>query len=277
MLKRIITAVVALAAFIPVCIYSHTQIFPIAMAFLCTVGTVEMLRCVGIRHIPVWVSSLIFAVSSPLFVRIAGNTGLFITVFCAAAFCYFSIVSASAVFSHGTLDITAAYTSYAMVLYIVSSFTSIVLLRDSHFGNILYILAFLGPWISDSAAYFCGRAFGHIKLIPDVSPKKTVAGCLGGLVFTGIVFDLYALVAVRYLNVAISPSYPLLFAVGVLVSVISQLGDLIASLVKRRYDIKDYGRIFPGHGGVMDRFDSVLLTAPLLLAVAELSAYINIF
>ena len=61
-----------------------------------------------------------------------------------------------------------------------------------------------------------------------------------------------------------------------LVSAISQLGDLIASLVKRRYDIKDYGRIFPGHGGVMDRFDSVLITAPLLLAVAELSAYIGI-
>ena len=276
MLKRIITAVVALAVFIPVCIFSDTLIFPIAITFLCAVGTAEMLRCIGVRHPAVCMSSLAFAVVSPMLVRLAGDTKLFIAIFCGEVFCYFIVVSAAAVFSHGTFDVTSAYTAYAMVLYIVSSFVSIVLLRDSRFGKILYILAFLGPWISDSAAYFCGRAFGHRKLIPDVSPKKTVAGCVGGLIFTGVVFAFYGFVAVRYLDVSLSPSYPILFLVGVLVSAISQLGDLIASLVKRRYDIKDYGRIFPGHGGVMDRFDSVLITAPLLLAVAELSAYIGI-
>lgn len=276
MRKRIITAIVALAAFIPILIFSDTPAFPIALAFLCAVGAIEMLRCVGVDHIVLKVSSIVFAAASPLLVRAVGNTKLFITIFCVEVFCYFLIISASAVFSHGKLEVDSAYTTFAMVLYIVSSFTSIVLLRDAEKGAVLYLLAFLGPWISDSAAYFCGRAFGRRKLIPDVSPKKTVEGSIGGMFFTGLAFSLYGFAIMKYFDVSLRPAYHLFFVVGVIVSIISQLGDLVASLVKRRYDIKDYGKIFPSHGGVMDRFDSVLLTAPFFLAVAELSSVIGI-
>ena len=149
------------------------------------------------------------------------------------------------------------------------------MLRDSRYGAMLYILAFLGPWISDSAAYFCGRAFGRHKLIPDVSPKKTIEGAVGGVIFTGITFAAYAFVVLNR-NAGLL-QYAILFAVGMIVSAVAQIGDLIASLVKRKYGVKDYGTLFPGHGGVMDRFDSVLITAPILLVIAEIAAYYSIF
>jgi len=97
------------------------------------------------------------------------------------------------------------------------------------------------------------------------------------MVFTGIIFVVYGIVLANIKEVPLNPSYAALFGVGVFVSALSQIGDLIASLVKRKYNVKDYGWLFPGHGGVMDRFDSVLITAPFLLMVAALATLVKIF
>lgn len=277
MLTRIITAIVALVAFIPILIYSNTWAFPIAVAFLSLVGVIEMLRCIDEKKLSVRAVSMILAVLSPVYARFAGSTSEFLSPFCAAVFFYLVFLLALSVFSHGKLDVSHTAMTFTMVFYIISAFTSLVLIRDTVHGHILYLLAFLGPWMSDSAAYFCGRAFGRHKLIPDVSPKKTVEGALGGVVFCGIAFSLYGFIISRFFITSVKPSYLILFVIGVCVSAISQIGDLIASLIKRKYGIKDYGKLFPGHGGVMDRFDSVLITAPLLLIVAELSEFISLF
>ena len=185
------------------------------------------------------------------------------------------LVFAIAVFSHGKYDITSACADFAFAIYVTVTFTSIVLLRDTAYGASLYLLAFLGPWVSDSAAYFCGFALGKHKLIPDVSPKKTVEGAVGGAVFTAIAFVLYGALVLKP-EPAAAP-YVTLAVIGFAVSVISQIGDLIASLVKRKYGIKDYGKLFPGHGGVMDRFDSVLATAPILLIASVIAAHFDLF
>ena len=275
MLTRIITAVVALCAFIPILIFSDTAAFPIAMALLSCIGAIEMIRCIGEKRWPMTALTAVVAAAFPICARYIDSRISILSLFFAVFFCYLIVILASSVFSKGKYDIAEASGTFTMVFYIVASFTSIVLLRDTEKGAYLYLLAFLGPWISDSAAYFCGRAFGKRKLIPDVSPKKTVAGSIGGMLFTGIAFAAYGFILLNKGSGVIP--FIALFVVGVIVSVVSQIGDLIASLIKRKYGIKDYGKLFPGHGGVMDRFDSVLITAPVLLIVAELAAKFSIF
>ena len=149
-------------------------------------------------------------------------------------------------------------------------------MRYTSNGKYIYLLVFIGPWVSDTFAYFCGRLFGRHKLIPEVSPKKTVEGSIGGILFTALGCVIYGVIINTMLDSPVSLTYGSLAVTGAIVSVISQIGDLAASLIKRNYGIKDYGFIFPGHGGVLDRFDSVLLTAPILLIVSSLLIDSNI-
>ncbi len=105
---------------------------------------------------------------------------------------------------------------------------------------------------------------GKHKLIESVSPKKTIEGAVSGVLFATIVTTLYGLLAKNVFEKAAFPLW--VFAMlGFFISIASQVGDLIFSLIKRRYEIKDYGFIFPGHGGILDRFDSVIATTPILL------------
>ena len=134
---------------------------------------------------------------------------------------------------------------------------------------ILLILCF--AWGGDTSAYFAGRAFGKHKLAPVVSPHKTVEGAVGGVagsIVAGMVLTLiYSLLSARYhvITINVQPYHYLILAVmGGIASVLGILGDLFASAVKRQVGIKDYGTIFPGHGGILDRFDSVMFVAPFV-------------
>ena len=133
-------------------------------------------------------------------------------------------------------------------------------------GEYLYLLAFLGAWVTDVFAYFTGVLLGKHKLIPDVSPKKTVEGAIGGVVFCTLSFVGFGLLYNHFWAADGEKTIPLvaMAIVGFLVSIVSQVGDLSLSLLKRKYGIKDFGKIFPGHGGVMDRFDSVLAVSVML-------------
>ena len=145
-------------------------------------------------------------------------------------------------------------------LYVVLPFFHIVLVNQ--FNSLFFIsLVFLLAWVSDTCAYFAGRFFGKHKLLPSVSPKKTVEGAVGGVLGTVILVTVFAAV--------LEPSF-IWFAVplGLFGSISGQIGDLIASKIKRIMGIKDYGNLFPGHGGVLDRFDSIMMTAPIVYYVA---------
>lgn len=269
MLKRTITAVVAIALFIPVCVFSDTIIFPAVMALLSAVGVFEMLGCVGVRkHLVLSALSLVLGAAMPLIPYFTDEH----TVEIEFALCvlYLIAVFAVDVFSRGKLDYTVSASTFMGVFYIAVSFTCITLLREN--GKYLYLLVFIGPWVSDTFAYIFGRLIGRHKLIPEISPKKTVEGSAAGIVFAALAFALYGFIVNRFYDSAIEPRYVLLIISGALVSVISQIGDLSASAVKRRFGIKDYGFIFPGHGGVMDRFDSVIMTAPILYIISCLPA-----
>ena len=129
-------------------------------------------------------------------------------------------------------------------------------------GGLLLLLPLLLTWASDIGAFFVGRAFGKRKLMPSVSPGKTVAGAIGGLVVTVIVGWLYT-------RFVLAPTTQLafvrggVFIFGFLVSVAAQVGDLAESLLKREAGMKDSSHIIPGHGGVLDRFDSLLFVLPV--------------
>jgi phosphatidate cytidylyltransferase len=124
-------------------------------------------------------------------------------------------------------------------------------------------LIFIGAWGSDTCAYAVGILFGKHKFAPKLSPKKSIEGCIGGIAGAALIGFLYATVIRNQISGIDHPQ--LIFAViGACSSVLSQLGDLAASAIKRNHDIKDYGKLIPGHGGILDRFDSIIFTAPIV-------------
>lgn len=268
MLKRIITAIVGIAALVGVFIFSHTVVLQIAFGLMAIVGVYEMLGCLGMRNNRI-VSLCIYlmAAASVVLTYYIKKDSYFICIYASLLFAILTIIFASSVFSNGKIPVDKACISFTTCAYIITGFVSIILVRNVAHGKEVMLLVFLAPWITDTFAYFGGRLFGRHKLIPSVSPKKTVEGSICGTVFCTLVCFFYG----YGLEKLFEKTYALyMFAVmGFLISIVSQIGDLIFSLIKRRYGIKDYGIIFPGHGGVLDRFDSVIATAPLLLIGCE--------
>ncbi|MBE6657073.1 MAG: phosphatidate cytidylyltransferase [Ruminococcaceae bacterium] len=261
MLTRILTAVGIAAVLVPTAFLSDTVVFPIVIALLAGMGCFEMLRCIGLhKNLLITIPAVLLGIGLP-FASFYLPQQAFMLLSSLSAVLMFLLFTVS-LFSHGKLPIEQAGMAFIALIYILWGFCLMVLLRRINNGAYLYLLPFLGAWVSDSFAYFTGRLLGRHKLIPDVSPKKTVEGAIGGIVFAMAGFALYGWIVSLFADV--SPNYPALILLGLPVSLVSIVGDLFMSLVKRRYDVKDYGRLFPGHGGVLDRFDSVLATATVL-------------
>jgi phosphatidate cytidylyltransferase len=132
------------------------------------------------------------------------------------------------------------------------------------FGVFAVVLTLCGAWLADSGAYFAGTFFGNRKLCPEISPKKTVEGVIGGTVCNGVFLLLISGVYGSFVNKGVSINYGVVFLAGMVCSIIGLIGDLSASVIKRQANIKDYGNIMPGHGGIVDRFDGVLTVAPFM-------------
>jgi len=149
------------------------------------------------------------------------------------------------------------------VIYVAAMLSFIYLVRTSENGLYNVWLIFLCSWGSDTCAYVFGVAFGKHKMSPVLSPKKSVEGAVGGVLGAAVLGFIYASVFRENISGAIDPriAYPIIIAVG---SLIAMTGDLAASAIKRNHNIKDYGKLIPGHGGIMDRFDSVIFVAPII-------------
>ena len=137
----------------------------------------------------------------------------------------------------------------------------IILIRQHEHGKILIWMLFISAWSTDTFAYFAGKALGKHKLCPAISPKKTVEGSVGGIVGCIAIILIYSYACAAYTGYSLNCLNAVLFACAA--SVVSQFGDLAASCIKREHGAKDYGNLIPGHGGILDRFDSTLLIAPL--------------
>ncbi len=277
MLKRILTAAVAIAVLLPVLYFSDTVVFPLVMALCSLIGAFEMLRCT--KTLKKW------AMSVPVMLLCGGYP--MVVWFCRddralllklamggtilAAVYLFAIMT----FSHGKITLNEASVTFMTAFYIAGAFTALTALRYyPQGGEYLYLICFIGAWVTDTFAYFCGRLFGKHKLIPDVSPKKTIEGSIGGTLFCVGAMILYGVIVHRIAEGTLEVNFLMLGVSGLLIAVVSQIGDLLMSSIKRVYGIKDYGRLFPGHGGVLDRFDSVLAVS-VMLAVISMST--NLF
>ncbi len=275
MRTRVITAIVMVVIMVPFFVFSHTVAFPILMGLLGAVGVFEMQGCIGTRkHAVASVPPMLLAAGMPFLVRYSDAGRVFDWLF-PLAFLLIAYELIVAVFSGERFGVEGAALSGATGVFVSFGFAALVLLRDLPFGGYIYFLAFIIPWVTDTFAYFSGYLFGKHKLIPAVSPKKTVEGSVGGTLFAVILTVVYGLVI--GLATGAKPNYLGLAIVALAVSLLSQCGDLVMSLIKRRFGIKDYGKLFPGHGGVLDRFDSIVCTAPFLYFLTALVPYFHLF
>ena len=162
-------------------------------------------------------------------------------------------------------EIMAAFMSF---FYVSVMLSYIVKIRDMENGGYFVVLCFICSWGNDTLAYCVGVLFGKHKMSPKLSPKKSIEGLIGGIVGAGLLGLLYSfllqskLPATTYLPIR-------MFAICAIGAIPAVIGDLAASAIKRNNDIKDYGKLIPGHGGVLDRFDSMIFTAPMIYFLLE--------
>jgi phosphatidate cytidylyltransferase len=271
MKQRSITSVVILAFMLIALLLSKYIVYSVVIALLALTASFEVFRVMGMeKRFVIVFPAYIFAVIFPTlayFVRVESING-FLLILSAAMFVYLLLLMAASVFSKGHVKFTSIAEVFSTTAYITVSFTSLSLIRylDRGIGAYAVVLVFMVAWVCDVFAYAVGMLFGKHKLIPEISPKKTVEGSIGGIVFSALACIVYGLLLETFVD-GMTVNYLLLGLIGAILSVVSQLGDLVASMIKREYGVKDYGKLFPGHGGVMDRFDSVIAVSTILLII----------
>lgn len=209
---------------------------------------------------PVWVC---LVVSIPTFLLMKETTSLYLLI---TSFCIAFVVVAAIVMFRSDPRLEDMLLSLMPLIYIVIPGLSMLgLLRVAPEAKqrILMAAVFCIPAIGDAGAYFIGIKFGKLKLNPIVSPKKTVEGALGGLLCSVVAAILVYLVGGAFVKGLMPPFWHFLL-LGLFGGLVGQIGDLFASLIKRHCGIKDFGHIFPGHGGMLDRLDSVLFVTVLI-------------
>ncbi len=175
-------------------------------------------------------------------------------------------VMAVYVFTYPTYRSHQVMTVFFGLFYVAVMLSYIYQTRMLEDGSVVVWLIFLSSWGCDTCAYCVGMLIGKHKMTPRLSPKKSIEGAIGGIAGAALLGLLFAVVMNNLgLASASVPMYALICGVG---AVIAQIGDLAASAIKRNHDIKDYGHLIPGHGGILDRFDSVIFTAPAIYYLA---------
>ncbi len=183
------------------------------------------------------------------------NHFVMITILFVMALLIFSVINHKEIHFH---DVCA---SLFLVIYSVMFLMPLSIMRHQENGLALVFLAFIGAWLPDTAAYFAGCLFGKRKLIPEISPNKTVAGAIGAVVGSIVAFMIYGAI----LSAAgLAVSFVRLFVLSLICGIVAQFGDLSASMMKRAYKAKDFGNLIPGHGGLLDRVDSLIFVTPVV-------------
>lgn len=271
MKQRLITAVVGISVGILVLCLNNTLIFPIFVSFIAIMSVQEILTVCGCRKFPVHFGMcLLFAAAIPMLTWFP-QVGIVWRMFVASLIVFFMF--AGYVADHKKLPFDKLAVMVTVTSLITFSITCLVSLKNmSDIHGICYVvMALMAAWIPDAGAYFVGTACGKHKLCPDISPKKTIEGAVGGFVVTAVVFVFFGMGYKYFMHtvkgIDFDVNYIALAVIMLIAAVISMVGDLSASLLKREYNIKDYGKLLPGHGGVVDRFDSVFFVLPYIMLV----------
>ncbi len=274
MLKRILVAVIGVPVLLCVILFLPTVFWAILIAAISGMAAFELLRAAGEGKItvPMRVVTLLSAVLIPLGVWFGWTIPV-------SAVCVFAVLVVSfwcAIRAYNDGDVSIGFYHVMLTLFGASviplGLSALVQLRGMEYGRYLVLLAVFLTFVTDSAAYFGGIFLGKHRGITRVSPKKSlegyIFGFLGGVVFAiayGLVIGAIEDCRVNLWSLALC---------GLLGAVFTELGDLVFSFIKRQYDIKDYGHLLPGHGGMLDRFDSMILCAPVVLFLVS---YLPVF
>lgn len=259
MFKRVMVAVVCTPLIFVIFFLLPDIALPIAIAILSALAVYEALWSTGFAK-NVWLvgSSVLLAGLIPFWVYWGQDMFAALCVLL-VYFCVIFIVAISSKYTVTTDKLCGAFFFATFVPYFLSSFIRLGALEG---GKYFLLLPLIAAFLSDAFALFAGMLFGKHKLAPTLSPKKTVEGAIGGLF--GAVVGMMIYGAIMQYVYHLGVNYLLLAVYGLLGSAIAQLGDLSFSYIKRQSKIKDFGNIFPGHGGVLDRFDSVIFCGVLM-------------
>lgn len=267
MITRLISAGIGIVLALVILFLHNTFIFPVCVGIVAAIGLFELYRVNEMQRFRIsFFAGLIYALLLPSFtVGAAARYRMLLTVVCVTAVLLDYVIHKMRMNSRSFFCILGG------MFLIPNALSAAVILNHSHeqHGVIYLVLALMGAWIADSGAYFAGSFLGKHKLCPEVSPKKTIEGFVGGILCNVIVFLIFNAVYAAIMKSQGTPITYSWFSTAMLAmacAILGTIGDLCASVLKRQLEIKDYGNIMPGHGGVLDRFDSVLLVLPFFCA-----------
>lgn len=259
MKQRIITAIVAMLIFLPAVVAGGIPFFLLIYA-MASIALFELLRMrkISLRSMPgIFSLLLLWMILFPAeyihtFSGFDGVVKLQLVIIGVLIFLSFTV------FSKNQFTFDDIGFCFMAIIYIGIGFYYMLAIR--HIGMTYFFFALLSIWATDSGAYFCGSAFGRRKLLPAISPNKTVEGALGGILSAVIVAFLFFF----FTDLKSDFTLPVLLASSIVLSIFGQIGDLVESALKRYYGVKDSGKLLPGHGGILDRVDSWLFVFPVL-------------
>ena len=283
MKQRVITAVVLLALLAVVVWQINTPVLVLVIAFLAAVAANEIMRCAKVENTFIRVVATGYAACVPFFASAKALTpwdseavwgkviGAVPGVVYLIALVLVLLLAMLKGYAYTTFeDVAVSVFAGALVPF---GFSVFIRLRDmfqiEQFGIYLIFYGLICALATDSGAQLAGMAFGKHKMSPNISPKKTVEGAIGGLIFSLILNGVAIILYNRLADFKMDEfAVTVLLAACLPVSFLGMMGDLSASVLKRNFGVKDFGKIFPGHGGVMDRFDSSMFTLPVTYALA---------
>lgn len=283
MKQRVITAVVLLALLAVVVWQINTPVLVLVIAFLAAVAANEIMRCAKVENTFIRVVATGYAACVPFFASAKALTpwvsqavwgkviGAVPGVVYLIALVVVLLLAMLKGYAYTTFeDVAVSVFAGALVPF---GFSVFIRLRDmfqiEQFGIYLIFYGLICALATDSGAQLAGMAFGKHKISPNISPKKTVEGAIGGLIFSLILNAVAMILYNRLADFKMDEfAVTVLLAACLPVSFLGMMGDLSASVLKRNFGVKDFGKIFPGHGGVMDRFDSSMFTLPVTYALA---------
>ena len=263
MVKRLLTSFFGLIVFFAILFFPYNELFVAAVLGITLIAIYEIHNAVCKKK-----SLLIVGFLMSILVCVANITdnlefGLLILL---AVYLMMSVIE------FGKTEVKMVYMlGFATAVY--STFISTVAIIKIEYTVMATLLLFVISWITDAGAYFVGCSIGKHKLIPNLSPKKTVEGAIGGIIACVAFSVLYVFILDKFgLSIFGGNDYIKIIVVSLIGSVISQLGDFASSAIKREFNVKDFGNLLPGHGGVLDRFDSIIFVAPFVYYILKFLA-----
>ena len=260
MKTRVITAAVLIPVLLLLLMVAPTVVTAIVWGLLMAIAAYELLYCTGlVQHTRLVVHAAVMAFAVCMWshfgsIHAYGQIGLMI--FAGVLFAEMMMSHVKITFDKICMCVAAGF----LVPFLLSSLIRILVMNK--IGRYMVLIPFVVAFSSDSGAYFAGRFFGSRKLAPVISQHKTIEGAIGGILAAVVCMILYCLVLQFAFDFRVNYGFAIIY--GLLGSVVGIFGDLCFSVVKRQTGIKDYGNLIPGHGGVLDRFDSMMMVGPLM-------------